>query len=213
MDVITGSPPIDVSRLTIHLPSKVAVSYTVSAHLLGLEWELRTAQAFDALSEIRRAMAARSALHHYKNRFVRGQRGNTRSHGLLNSLKARAMSEAATYKRAWRALVALQAPLKKGSSWKQELRQLSDDDVRELSISAFDDDEVNYLATAKKTKAGQKSRPSEGRKRTSWIWMSHGIVADSVSDEHTHDSKFKIFFGLIAQSFARPTNRMVQEQG
>jgi hypothetical protein len=104
----------------------------------------------------------------------------------LDGLKVRGMAEAATYKRARRALQALEKPLQMGKSWQKELRQLVDSDVRELSMGAFDDDNIDYLKSVKKLKDGSNS---EGKRRTSWIWMSHGVVADAASDEHTHNSK------------------------
>jgi hypothetical protein len=109
------------------------------------------------------------------------------------------MTEAATYWNARNALLLLQVSLKKSSSWQNELRPLHDNDIKILTVAAFDDDNTDYINgssrknQSKRQKRGE--RESEGRKKTSWIWMSHGVSSTSASDDHTHDSA--CFFSII----------------
>lgn len=56
----------------------------------------------------------------------------------------------------------LESHLEKNASWKTKLKVLHDEDIRGLSVGEVGD--------------------SQGRKKTSWIWLSSGVAADGPDD-------------------------------
>ncbi|KAI0054627.1 hypothetical protein BV25DRAFT_1843527 [Artomyces pyxidatus] len=99
-----------------------------SAGLAGKEMRLRTAQADDALHQIRRQLRLRLAWVHEKKIHIDGpgQGAMTRSHATLKRVNEKLQRFVAKYRRARAALVIL-AP---GGSWEAQLRVLADEDVR-----------------------------------------------------------------------------------
>ncbi|KAF4583702.1 hypothetical protein EYR40_002193 [Pleurotus pulmonarius] len=69
----------DVGRLKLCLPSSIKTQLGCTPELRELEWELRYAQAHDALNAIRAGLHLRVSVFRYKDRFDRdsNRRGNT----------------------------------------------------------------------------------------------------------------------------------------
>ncbi|KAI0748683.1 hypothetical protein C8Q80DRAFT_1219730 [Daedaleopsis nitida] len=144
------------------LPSTACIHTAVPQVLLEHEWQLRYAQAHDALASLRGRLEVRAHMYHYKDRFVRGQREGTRSNSLLQSVEAKKDSDIARYRAAFSALQVLSAALGK-TNWCGTLSELRDDDVRHVS-------------------SGDGSG-SEGRREMSWIWLAGGERSATLQTE------------------------------
>ncbi|KIK42376.1 hypothetical protein CY34DRAFT_83691, partial [Suillus luteus UH-Slu-Lm8-n1] len=148
----------------LFLPSSLTAQ-TCSTHLLTIEWELRIAQAGDALNEIRRNLRLRDYMYSFKRNWIRGQRANTRAQNALSRVEARTAAAAEKYRAAHAALSAL-APVLGKVGWNVRFRSLnSKDDVRGMTAP--------------------KRGESEGRRQLSWIWLVEGVGEDK--DEVVQD--------------------------
>ncbi|KAG2028626.1 hypothetical protein BDR03DRAFT_818726, partial [Suillus americanus] len=123
-------------------------------HLQHIEWELRFAQAHDALEELRQCLRVHCSLLNFKREWIRGQGANTRAQNALTRVHARQAACVKRYRTAWGALKRL-APILKKVDWRGRLQDLSDDDVKPL---------IDPFATQ-----------GEGRRRLTWIWMMDGV--------------------------------------
>ena len=90
----------------------------------------------------------------FKDRFLRGQGANTRARNSLKLVDARIDASATKYRVAYSALSAL-SPLLGKVGWQHAFRCLQDDNIRSMT-------------------EGTEDRPSEGRRRLSWIWIACG---------------------------------------
>ncbi|KAF4590059.1 hypothetical protein EYR40_009544 [Pleurotus pulmonarius] len=82
-----NSPPNateDVGRLKLCLPSSIKTQLGCTPELRELKWELRYAQAHNALDAIRAGLHLRVSVFRYKDWFERGQRALTRSMGNIS---------------------------------------------------------------------------------------------------------------------------------
>ncbi|KAI0055075.1 hypothetical protein BV25DRAFT_1816134 [Artomyces pyxidatus] len=118
-------------NLKLWLPSELSESLRVagcSAGLVDKEVRLRTAQADDALHQIRRQLRLRLAWVHEKKIHIDGpgQGAMTRSHATLKRVNEKLQRFVAKYRRARAALVILSP----GGSWEAQLRVLADEDIR-----------------------------------------------------------------------------------
>ncbi|EIW53788.1 uncharacterized protein TRAVEDRAFT_134057, partial [Trametes versicolor FP-101664 SS1] len=136
-------------NIPLLLPSAATGLLSFPAAMLEHEWSLRHAQAHEALSDLRGHLEVRSHLYKVKDRFVRGQRANTRAHTIIKTVNAKIAADAARYRIAYHCMYVLSAPLAK-SNWQDGLRNLTDADIRHVTES--DDSQ------------------SEGRRKISWIW-------------------------------------------
>ncbi|KAG1785081.1 uncharacterized protein HD556DRAFT_1314530 [Suillus plorans] len=117
------------------------------------EWELRYAQAYDALEEIRQCLRIHCSLLMFKREWICGQGSNTRAQNALARVHGRRTACVKQYRSAWVALNVLATVLKK-KDWRGRLQELVDDDIKPL---------VDPFATG------------EGRRQVSWIWMMEGV--------------------------------------
>ncbi|KAF8868893.1 hypothetical protein BD779DRAFT_1614751 [Infundibulicybe gibba] len=106
--------------------------YLPSAAPQKLEWELRCAQANDALDELRDSLRLRSYLYIDKDRFQRGQRSNTRLRSIIQRVKRKVDIASKTYTTARAALLKL-APILDEANVCHTFPQLLDQDIRGLS--------------------------------------------------------------------------------
>ncbi|KAI0747825.1 hypothetical protein C8Q80DRAFT_1316398 [Daedaleopsis nitida] len=144
------------------LLSAACTRITIPPVLLEHEWELRRAQAYDALTDLRARLELRAHMYHYKDRFVRGQREGTRSNALLQSIESKKNTNVARYRAAFAALEVLSAALGK-THWRGNLRELRDGDVRHVS--------------------SDDGSGSEGRRELSWIWLAGEEDASTLQTE------------------------------
>ncbi|KAF7793609.1 hypothetical protein EIP86_004723 [Pleurotus ostreatoroseus] len=134
----------------------------------ALEERLRDAQLFDSLDRLRVHLHIRSRLAVNKARNVRHQGANTRARRKIDVNESRIGALADKYRAARRAKLSLAGP----GDWEKQWRILDRSDVRTLAIQ---DNFANL--TAEET----VRQISEGRRTTSWIWMT----ADSQSLDTT----------------------------
>ncbi|KAG1789918.1 hypothetical protein EV424DRAFT_1549952 [Suillus variegatus] len=130
-------------------------------HLQNIEWELRYAQAYDALEELRQCLRIHCSLLTFKREWIRGQGANTRAQNTLTRVHARHTACVKRYRSAWTALKALATLLKK-RDWKGRLQELADDHIKPL-VDPFG--------------------VGEGRRQVSWIWMMEGIDCNGDCDD------------------------------
>ncbi|KAG1769718.1 hypothetical protein EV702DRAFT_1181707 [Suillus placidus] len=150
----------------LYLPS--ALNYLdCDRRLMEYEWEIRWAQAHDALNELRSHLRLRSHMYKFKDKHLRGQAASTRAHNLIASIEAKKDAAMDKYKRAHRALGSLSSRVDK-MGWEDTLRPLKHEDVR--SMGDF---------------AGGRS---QGTGTISWIWLvSHGGTTGHSENERVQD--------------------------
>lgn len=136
-----------------------------------MEWDLRHAQANDALNELRAALRLRSYLYRDKDRFQRGQRMQTRSRGVIQNCQDRVDGSALKYRVARDALVHLSRRLN-NLGWEAALPVLKDTDVRGMTEAAL---------------RGEEESIGEGRRTLTWIWTTLGVGAQVGGDEGLQD--------------------------
>ncbi|KAG1847579.1 hypothetical protein F4604DRAFT_1883995 [Suillus subluteus] len=154
--LVTASATSDLDNaelIKLWLPSALNGN-ACDPHLQHIEWELRFAQAHDALEELRQCLCVHCSLLNFKREWIRGQGANTRAQNALTRVHARQAACVKRYRTAWGALKRL-APILKKVDWHGRLQDLSDDDVKPL---------IDPFATQ-----------GEGRRRLTWIWMMDGV--------------------------------------
>jgi hypothetical protein len=162
----TSSSTVELAEdLKLWLPSAIK-DRPCHAHLRLYEWEIRLAQAHDALQELRQCLRIRSSLLMYKKEWVRGQGANTRAQNALERVLGRQAACTARYNAAWEALNPLASQLGK-LGWQRGLRPLHSDDIRPL----IDPDIM----------------PGQGRRKLTWIWTMSGV--DSSGDGTDEDGE------------------------
>lgn len=178
--------------ITLHLPSSLPLQTPASQKLFEYEFRLRTAQAYEALEEIRQHLRLRSHMYRYKDRHVVGQRANTRSRNLLSRVQTKVDASAKKYTSARNALIIL-AHRTGTVGWDTQLQELSDEDVRAFT----DDTEKERERKGQKTAQGKKGKDAqkkaralgEGHKTLSWIWKVVG-VRDNGDDEGVQEGVY-----------------------
>lgn len=70
------------------------------ADLPDIEEQLRTAQCYDALENVRHILKVKSRMVHFKNKNIRGQREGTRSRTVIDCMHNRAKAAAVKYRAA-----------------------------------------------------------------------------------------------------------------
>jgi hypothetical protein len=150
------SQPLENAEDTqLFLPSALQPgAQACDARLRCDEWELRLAQAHDALDKLRQCLRIRSSLLTYKREWVRGQGASTRAQNALERVTARQGACVARYRAAWDALNTLARSLRK-VGWHQGLQCLQDEDIRPL--------------------VDPGAGPGQGRRRLTWIWTMTGV--------------------------------------
>jgi hypothetical protein len=151
--------------IPLWLPSQINGRVSVDTSLTDIEWKLRHAQAYESLDSLRHFLQFRAYLYKFKDRFVRGQGANTRARNAINVVQAKIDAAAAEYRVAYGALLSLSSQVF-DFSWKNELLQLKDEDIRDLS-------------EGKEDRRGKTQ--SEGRRTVSWIWKT--VPADDLEND------------------------------
>lgn len=126
------------------------------------EWRLRTGQAHDNLSDLRRQLLIVSTMYQSKDRLIRGQQHNTRSATLINNIQSRIKFISNRYRANRVALLVLSEILGK-TEWAATLLPLEDSDIHSL-------------------RGGDDASSSEGRRTLSWIWMAQRTNASEMTD-------------------------------
>jgi len=126
------------------------------------KWDLRRAQAFDALDDLRRHLRLQTHLYKFKDAQIRGQRANARAGIIIKNVEINVSVAAERYRRAWNALSAL-APSLARDTWTTELPKLEEGDIRGMGDSVFGE--------------------SSGNRTLSWIWKARGVATAGIEGE------------------------------
>ncbi|KAF7795842.1 hypothetical protein EIP86_007009 [Pleurotus ostreatoroseus] len=154
----------------LYLPSSLSPEELqgCKSGISALEERLRDAQLYDSLDRLRVHLHIRSRLAVNKARNVRHQGANTRARRKIDVNESKIGALADKYRAARRAKLSIAGP----GDWEKQWRVLDRSDVRTLAVQ---DNFANM--TAEET----VRQISEGRRTTSWIWMT----ADSQSLDTT----------------------------
>jgi hypothetical protein len=165
---------LEPEDVQLWLPSSLPRTVHCDATLRDCEWQLRFAQANDALNEIRDGLRLRTHLYKFKDRFVRGQRPSTRAHGIIENCQSRINASCKKYQVARAALVELGCILGK-VGWQESLRVLDPDkDVKGLTDTGYHDYDE-----------------SAGKRKLPWIWRSGSVAKSGLEDEEQlHDGQY-----------------------
>ncbi|KAG1877174.1 hypothetical protein F4604DRAFT_1924229 [Suillus subluteus] len=126
------------------------------------EWDLRRAQAFDALDDLHWHLRLRTHLYKFKDAQIRSQRANTCAGIIIKNVEINVSVAAECYRRAWNALSAL-APSLARDVWMTELPKLEEGDIRGMGDSTFGESSRNHTL--------------------SWIWKARGVATAGMEGE------------------------------
>ena len=159
-----SQPSIQPEKIALLLPSGCSPSTDLSETMRSLmtkEAQLRIAQAYDALSYIKKIRRILVGISAFKHQHISGTggRANTRVRSLYEKFQGRIRLAALRYRTAYAALLILD----KDGSWTSQLRVLDDADIRGPSQDPDDGE-------------------SEGKREHSWIWLV-GTNTDLQSSE------------------------------
>lgn len=138
--------------------------------LVDIEEKLRDAQCRTALDRLRNQLHIKSRLLTYRGTHVRHQGASTRSRALILRNETKIRLHAEKYRAAWQALKNLAG----GDESKVPWRRLEQKDIRcmeEPEEVERENRRKERQAEAEAQKTGVASRPGEGRRTISWIWM------------------------------------------
>jgi hypothetical protein len=150
--------------LPLWLPSTIGGHTACDLRLRECEWDLRIAQAYDTLGEIRDNLRMLTHLWKQKRAFIRGQQPSTRARSIIDNANDKVTAAQTKYKAVRAALGFLSpylgCPKVAGVPWSAVLKELKAGDVRGMSVGAMGE--------------------TEGRRHISWIWMTYtdGVSAD-----------------------------------
>lgn len=156
---------IPAYNIPLYLPSKLPARSRkrCPTKLLEYEFQLREAEAYESLDELRQHLRLRSYEWNYKKRHTIGQSAQTRAQNLIARVESKVRTSANNYNSARDAMVDLATLLHIQPTWQRTLKKLEQDDIRHLS-------EV-------------KNGETEGRRKPSWIWMTDGVASEETSDD------------------------------
>lgn len=164
------STEIQIYDIRLWLPSEIKYRTACDQVLQHIEWELREAQANDALNCIRQNLRINSFLTKRKKDWARGVKANTRSLNAIQQNLSKMRTTVEKYRAAHGALAALEPLISKSGQWRTVLRDLADEDIRGLLVDGL----------------------GEGRRVLSWIWMAPGVFdggANMETDPSLHDGE------------------------
>ncbi|KAJ3538635.1 hypothetical protein NMY22_g5086 [Coprinellus aureogranulatus] len=164
-DHLTSAKTVKAYDLPLWLPSQIGRKAEFSPDLARIEFRLRTAQAQDALSTIRRNLQRRVTVWDLKDRWLRGQGSNTKALNLLSTLQSKIRDAKDEYNQARAALLSL-GPLLGERNIEKTFLKLEESDLKPLTPDSV------------------MVAPSQGQTRQvemSWIWKHPGAAADNVT--------------------------------
>jgi hypothetical protein len=162
---------IDAHNLTLWLPSDLRSTDGCDDHLRTCEWELRKAQADEALAGMRDALAAEYAVKEAKVAYGQGVWAGSKSMNKINDSCTLAEYHGRTYRRARKAMTVLAEVLPSSITCEYL-----------ANFPVLHPWEVQPLPSA-------ELELGDGKKKVklSWIWKSYGSAADRT--ESANDSK------------------------
>ncbi|KAF6746394.1 hypothetical protein DFP72DRAFT_823183 [Ephemerocybe angulata] len=182
-----GSTEVTVQpyKLSLWLPSEIGGRAICDRRLIEIEYDLRTAQAQEALANIKRHVQRRVTVRDLKARWLRGQGANTRALTLLGSIEDRISAARDEYRQSRLAILSLGKML--GRSGEEALYPpLEDADIRPM---------------APETAPEPKKPNGETRRTLSWIWR-HGSAIENQTLVEAESESVRVEWG---KSKARAT--------
>ncbi|KAJ7315117.1 hypothetical protein DFH08DRAFT_715859 [Mycena albidolilacea] len=144
------TPALPVHAVKLWLPSRLATTpgATVKSSHVRYKFQLRVGQAHMALEELRCLLLVRTAKYHYKDSFQHGVAATTRAKTAIAN-----------------------------TEWKQQLRPLSADDVRQRPRATFSDPDHKIRKKRRKRDTPAQAaealrKKKEEEREASWIWLS-----------------------------------------
>lgn len=159
------------------LPSHLPANSPVDQKLAGYEWDLRYAQALDALNEVRSHLRLRSHMYMYKDKNVRGQVGSTRAKKIIDAVESRKQASVLKYRHARSALWSLGHRLER-CGWEATIRPLLESDVKPMG-----------------------DMEQQGRGTISWIWLDSHADNSCTENERMQDCKCMLCLIYICLTF------------
>ena len=180
-ELARGTNQVAVGKIPLYLPSAVPPSVSCDTRLMEMEWELRQAQCYDVLDDVRDGLRLKSFLILNKKRNTTGQAAQTRSATLILRADARIKSSVDCYVKARQCLLRLSEQLNKAFP-SERLQEIRPEHLTMLPV-----DDLPLLGRfSKRTRAGD---PTEGHRQVSWIWMELGGVRLDLDAGRYHDSE------------------------
>ncbi|KAF6746462.1 hypothetical protein DFP72DRAFT_992812 [Ephemerocybe angulata] len=167
----TGTKTIPPYDLPLWLPSQIGKQAPVERRLTEIEFQLRAAQAQEALTTLRRGLQRRITVHDLKKRWLRGQGPNTKALNLLATIETQIAVARDEYRQARVALLSLGKMLSK-SGLESFYLPLEDGDIRAMVRPELDEPEGHQ---------DPNDRTGATRRVSSWIWRH----ASAAEDNHT----------------------------
>ena len=164
-----------------------------TSQLIDIEQQIREAQCRSSLDRLRTQLHMKSHLRIYKERNVRYQGPNTRTHGLLDRNDVKIGLQRDKYRAARQALICLPDGAEAAKRWhKLEDRDLRCMEERDMTLKEKEK-EARRLEKEKKTKKNQRHggnavAPGEGRREISWLWMGTE-TGDETDTTGMHDGQ------------------------
>jgi hypothetical protein len=157
-----------------------------AAGLDGVEARLRTGEAGEVLTQLRRGLRTRTMTNKFKIRNWSGQRALTRGQGILRQINIRIHAAKLQYCYARQALL----KLKGHGEWETQFRVLQDDNVWALNDRSLREEEqaqdkqLGALGVADGLPAIGVVVAGEGHRTLSWIWYVHSTMAEGDAKLH-----------------------------
>ncbi|KAF6758079.1 hypothetical protein DFP72DRAFT_989163 [Ephemerocybe angulata] len=174
----TGPKTIAPYDLQLWLPSEIGTKAPIDTRLIEIEYQLRVAQAQEALTTLRRCLQRRVTVYDLKKRWLRGQAPNTKALNLLAQIEGQISTAKGEYRQARLSLLTLGAMLGK-VGLEEFYRPLEDSDIRAMSAPDVNERAEETMTAKQKEKA--KRRTHETQRTVSWIWRH----ASATEDNHT----------------------------
>ena len=159
---------VKVQDIPLWLLSQIKGRIRVTLEAQWTEWQLRSAQAYEALDILQFQLQLQAHLRSFKHRFVRGQGANTRVQKSISLVQAKIDIAACDYRTAYEALNSLGVILFE-YGWHNKLQLLLNEDIRDLSEG--------------------EDKKSDGKQTVSWIWRIKEIQ-NLENDGHLNDREF-----------------------
>ena len=148
IDVLRSNTSLPVEKIadepfdvTLWLPSRfIGADVDFDKRLADIEWKLRTAEAYEALDELRHNIQVHAHIYKFKDRFTHGQAADTHALNTIQAQNAKINSSHDKYRAARIALVSLSQMLGQ-IDWQSKLPILADSDMRGISEGAEGDSE------------------------------------------------------------------------
>ncbi|KAJ3537499.1 hypothetical protein NMY22_g5569 [Coprinellus aureogranulatus] len=152
---------VNAFDLPLWLPSQIGSQVSFDHRLGDIEYRLQTAQAHEALGNLRRNLQIRATLYDVKRRWMRGQGANTRALKAIATVQGRISAFRDEYRKARTAILSLASVMRKGDHSKL--------------FPALEDKHIRPM-----------TEYSDGRSQTnkvlSWIWRITGATDDLKGD-------------------------------